>query len=132
MPVDGKVYQFEAYGLESTSVLRQEVIQELFLQLVVKTIQSLLRSAHVDMLIGAKHQSWHPERVEPAVREDIDLRLHNRRFGVCTGGRHQMIKETNRKSDSLFHVNHMFHVIVHSPNLITSHERVFCPDRVNH
>ena len=135
MSVDGKVYQFEAYGLESItgtlSMLRQEVIQELFPQLDIKTIQSLLRNADVDVLIGAKHPSWHPERVEPAVGEDGDLWLYNGRFGVCIGGRHPMIKETTRKSDSLFHVNHMYHVNVHSPNSITSHELEFCPDRVN-
>ena len=42
-----------------------------------------------------------------------------------------MIKETTRQSDFIFHVNYMYHVNVHSPNSITSHELKFFPDRVN-
>ena len=47
------MYQFEAYGIENItealSVLRREIIQELFPRLDDKTIQSLLRTADVDL-----------------------------------------------------------------------------------
>ena len=74
------MYQFEAFGMENItgtlSVLRREVIQELFPRLDSKTIQSLLRTANVDLLIGAKHPSWHPDKAEPAVRDKGDLWLY--------------------------------------------------------
>ena len=59
MVLGGKVCQFEAFGMEyitgALSVLRREIIQELITRLDNKTIQSLLRTIDVDLLIEAKH-----------------------------------------------------------------------------
>ena len=110
-------------------MLRREVIQELFLRLDSKTIQSLLHTANVDLLIGAKHPSWHPDKAEPAVRDKSDLWLYRGRFCICIGGRHPVINEKTDRSDSLFHVNHIYHVNIHSSNSIVSHELEFCSYR---
>ena len=56
LALEGKVYEFDAYGMENItgalSVLSREVMQELFPRLDDKTIQSLLRAGNVDILIG--------------------------------------------------------------------------------
>ena len=111
-------------------MLRREIIQELFPRLDDKTIQSLLRTNNVDLLIGAKHPSWHPDKAEPAVGDKGDLWLYRGRFGVCIGGRHPTINEKTQRSDSLFHVNHTYHIKIRSPNSVASHELEFCLDRV--
>ena len=133
--IDGKVYSFTAYGMENItgalSVLKREVVQSLFPRLDDVTVQNLLRGANVDFLIGMKHPSWHPERAESAGGSDGDLWLYRGRFGVCIGGRHPMIMEETHKSDSLFHVNHVYHVNrLRSQDSCTSHELQFCPNRV--
>ena len=135
LSLDGTVYNFEAYGMENItgalSMLSREVIQVLFPRLDDRTIHSLMRARNVDILIGAKHPSWHPDRAEPATGSDGDLWLYRGRFGVCVGGRHPLIQEETRKLDSLFHVNHIYHVNeLRSPDSYTSHELEFCPNRV--
>ena len=135
LSLDGTVYNFEAYGMENItgalSMLSREVIQVLFPRLDDRTIHSLMRARNVDILVGAKHPSWHPDRAEPATGSDGDLWLYRGRFGVCVGGRHPLIQEETRKLDSLFHVNHIYHVKeLRSPDSYTSHELEFCPNRV--
>ena len=131
--LDGTVYEFSAFGMENITgaltTVRREVIQQLFPQLDNKTISCLLRAANVDVLIGASHPSWHPERAERA-RAGGDLWLFRGLFGVCVGGRHSLIREETRRSDALFTVNHTYHVNSRPLDSIGSHAFEFCPNRV--
>ena len=65
---EGTLHQFEAYGLDRITQgigkLGYSVIKDLFPHLSEKEVHGLERLEHVDFLIGMKHASWHPERVE--------------------------------------------------------------------
>ena len=132
--LDGTVYEFKAFGMENItgalSVVGIEVIRELFPDLDDGAVNSLRRTQDVDILIGAKHPSWHPKIAEPAHSEDGDLWLYRGLFGVCLGGRHPFIREETRRSDALFHVNHVHHSTHNSADSTVSHELEFCPDRI--
>ena len=68
---ENRLHHFEAYGLECITGLLSNisgaVIKKLFPNLPDKEIQSLLRVANVDYLIGARHPSWHPNKVEKSM-----------------------------------------------------------------
>ena len=108
------------------------MIRQLFPRLDEKTISTLKRAKDVVYLIGMKHPSWHPDRAERATTSDGDLHVYRGRFGVCVGGRHPLIKEETKKSNSLFIVNHVYHSNVATNrhvDSIVSHELEYCPKR---
>ena len=131
--LDGTMHEFQAYGIESiTGALTKidiNVIPQVFPHLDYKTISRLRRADKVDFLIGMKNPSWHPERAEKAQR-DGDLWLYRGRFGACLGGRHPLIKEGTRPSNTLFVVHHVHHAIVSHLPVRGSHELEFCPARI--
>ena len=132
LTVDGDTKFFEAYGMETitgaVSGTEHAQIQRLFPHLSDQNIRMLQRQPEVDILIGASHLSWHPEKVEKA-RDGGDLWMFRGMFGSCLGGRHPQIQESTRKSDNLFvSVHKNFHVST-LPTQSTSHEFEFCPSR---
>ena len=132
--VDGEWKDFEAYGMESITgaltTIEPAVIRKLFPNLDDHTINQLKRASKVDILIGICEASWIPVRTEPAKSSEGDLWLFKNDFGICVGGRHPMINDKTKKSDSLFHVNHTYHIDVsHPTDTNVSHELQFCPSR---
>ena len=132
--VNGKLEKFEAYGMESITGRLSKVsasrIKELFPNLSEQQIRVLQRADDVDVLIGAGHASWHPERVERA-KGGGDLWRYRGKFGECLGGSYLGITGGTSKSSDLFHVNYSYHVAATShANQIASHELEFCPQRV--
>ena len=132
--VDGNMEFFEAYGMETItghlSTLSLSSIKTLFPHLSHKSVQGLLRSGEVDILIGIAHPSWHPDRAEMA-QGGGDMWMYRGKFGSCFGGRHPLVKESMKKSDTLFTVNHHIVCAPCSSELeIASHELQYCQDRV--
>ena len=133
--VDGKIEFFEAYGMETITGAVSKIgagrIKKLFPHLSDKTIRQLQRREEVDVLLGALHPSWHPERVERA-RSGGDFWIYRGKFGSCVGGRCPGMVEGTKKSEKLFTVNQIYHVMS-SPatsHRSLSHELEYCPSRV--
>ena len=59
--------------------------------------------------------------------------MYRGKFGTCLGGRYPGIEEGTKKSDSLFYVNHTYHVQCesHPASRVESHELEFCEKRVD-
>ncbi len=132
--VNGEEHEFQAYGMESiTGALTRigsAVIKKLFPNLPDDFVLKLLRRTAVDFLLGMKHPSWHPERMERSA-EGGDIWLYRGIFGTCVGGRHPDIKEETKRSDSLFSVNFVYHanaIIDNDASL--PHTLEYCPERV--
>ena len=131
--VDGDWLEFEAYGMECITgalmKIHENTIRKLFPRLDRRTVECLKRGSNVDMLIGMKHPSWFPERAERATGGG-DFWLYRGMFGVCVGGTHGLINEETKKSDSLFVVNHTYHIdVVSHPATLTNHHLEFCEQR---
>ena len=130
--VDGKLEFFEAYGMEtitgSVSEVGADKLQKFFPRMSLEQIQKLQRGTTVDFLIGMRHPSWHPERVEKGVGGG-DFWMYRGKFGSCVGGRCPGLAEGTKKNQNLFTVNHKsFHISSSSTH--QSHRLEFCPQRV--
>ena len=111
--------------------IEDSVIHELFPHIDNPTLAILKRASTVDFLMGLERPSWHPKLGEGAVGNDGDLWLYRSRFGSCVGGSHPLIEEKTKKSDSLFVVNHTYHMDVsRNMNNYANHELEFCERRV--
>jgi hypothetical protein len=131
---NGKLVEFKAYGLEditgALSSIAADVIKRMFPMITDEIINSVKRGTLVvDYLIGSPHPSWHPEKKERA-EGGGDMWLYQCRFGVCLGGRHPLVKEETKKSDSIFHVNHVYHSSTVVQNHLSCHALEFCEDRI--
>ena len=108
---DGHLHDFVAYGMESItgclSQINMTKMLELFPHLTRGLLKTLERGCEVDVLIGMKHPSWHPERVERA-KGGGDFWLYRGKFGSCLGGRYPGVIEETCKSEELFHVNQTY------------------------
>ena len=132
LDVNGEVHEFKAYGMESITGaltrISEGTIKKLFPRLPHNFVSKLLRKSKVDFLIGMKHPSWHPDKVERS-QEGGDIWLHRGDFGTCVGGRHSDINEGTRRSDNLFSVNFVYHADIVS-DTYGPHTLDFCPERV--
>ena len=103
---DGQLHEFQAYGLEvitgPLSRIDMHRVEKLFPNMSKSQLMDLNRPNQVDILIGMDHASWHPQRVEKAVDVEGDLWIYRGMFGRCLGGRHPLVREASRRSDSLF------------------------------
>ena len=103
---DGQLHEFQAYGLEvitgPLSRIDMHRVEKLFPNMSKSQLMDLNRPNQVDILIGMDHASWHPQRVEKAVDVEGDLWIYRGMFGSCLGGRHPLVREASRRSDSLF------------------------------
>ena len=130
---NGKLWKLTAYGLESItgamSSIDAEVIKKIFPRISDETIQAVKReSLVVDFLIGSQHPSWHP-KMKVRAEGGGDMWLYTCRYGECLGGRHPLVKEETKKSDSIFHVNHVYHSSSIVQNHLSDHALEFCEDR---
>ena len=130
----GKLWNLKAYGLENItgamSSINAAVIKRIFPRISDEMIQTVKReTVVVDFLIGSQHPSWHPKMKEQAECGG-DMWLYECRYGACLGGRHPFVKEETKKSDSIFHVNHVYHVSSVVQNHCSSHAFEFCEDRL--
>ena len=96
--IDGNLESFEAYGMETitgaVSKIGEKRLKKLFPHLPGKTLRTLLRGRVVQVLIGALHPSWHPDKVERA-RGGGDFWIWRGKFGSCVGKRCLQIVEGN-------------------------------------
>ena len=130
----GKLWNLKAYGLENItgamSSINAAVIRRIFPRISDEMIQTVKReTVVVDFLVGSQHPSWHPKMKEQAECGG-DMWLYECRYGACLGGRHPFVKEETKKSDSIFHVNHVYHVSSVVQNHCSSHAFEFCEDRL--
>ena len=99
---DGNEYEFEAYGLESSTgrltKIGSHLTKKLFPQLSNQHVQYLARSDKVDFMIEMYHPSWHPIRAESASSSQGDLWMYRGKFWSCIGCRHP---EIMRKHNAL-------------------------------
>ena len=107
-------------------------LKKMFPHLSSQMIQTLRRGDQVDVLIGAKHASWQPDRAEK-VQGRGDLWMYRWKYGICYGGSCPDIEERTEKSSDLFHVNQTYNLqcVVQRPiTQSSSHELEFCEKRV--
>ena len=110
------------------SNVSSDVIKKLFPNLSEQDANSLVRGTTVDYLIGAKHPSWHPDKVQRSTTGG-DIWLYDGDFGPCIGGRHPDIQEEKKRSDQYFTVNYVYHAEVQVSDSVP-HALVYCPKRV--
>ena len=103
---NGKVYEFEAHGLdEVTGEMGRPISKEIMRQLFPNVIgaHSMSGVAKVDYLIGLSQASWHPQRTQKACGGG-DFWLWENAFGSSLGGSHPLVDSYTNRSDSLYTV----------------------------
>ena len=98
----------------------------LFPKLSHRESLNMLRTGHVDYLIGLERPSWHPEKTEKAAGGG-DLWIYKSIFGSTIGGSHPRVSERTTKSCHLYNVNY----ILSEPMQVDSPLQLqFCPERI--
>ena len=130
--VDRKLEFFEAFGMETITGAVSQIgvprLMKFFPKMSEEHVRKLQRGTKVDFLIGMRHPSWHPERVEKGVGGG-NFWVYRGKFGSCVGGCCPGMSEGTKKNQNLFTVNHRSFLISSTVSYHQSHHLEFCSER---